>query len=56
MNTQELRRLIYWCDAAQSNADFWRRMYYAAFALDLKTQLLIQAFVARFGILPGVEL
>jgi hypothetical protein len=52
MTIRELRRLIEWCDTAEDNAGFWRRMYYAASALDLRTQLLVQALVAQVGTLP----
>ena len=56
MSVKDLRRLLDWCDAAEDNAGFWRRMYYAAFALNLRTRLLIQALVAEHGILPNQSL
>lgn len=52
MTVMELRKLLQWCDVADDDAGFWRRLYYAAFAFDLYTRLQIQAMVARFGVLP----
>jgi len=45
MTVTELRKLLAWCDTADSNESFWYRLYYAAFALDIYTQLQIQAMV-----------
>jgi len=53
MNVDELRKLIRWCDYTGDNAGFRRRMYFAAFAFDLWTQLLIQVLIATCGILPN---
>jgi hypothetical protein len=55
MKICDFRRLIRWCDAAENDDVFWRRLYYAAFALDLKTQLLVQAFVVQYGTLPVIK-
>jgi len=52
MTIAELRALIRWADTAEGDAGFWKRIYFAAFALDLRTRLLIQALVARYGVLP----
>jgi hypothetical protein len=55
MDIGDFRRLIRWCDVAEDNDEFWCRLYYAAFALDLRTRLLVQAFVAQYGVLPVVR-
>jgi len=52
MEIQELKSLVRYADTAQSNAEFWRKLYYAAFAYDINTRMMLHGFIAANGILP----
>lgn len=54
MNARELRALLKWADTATRTAQFWRRLWLAADAYDLRTKCHIRALVAEHGI-PSKE-
>ena len=53
MEIREFRALVRWADMATDNAEFWSRLYYAAFSYDVRMRLLLHGLVASFGILPN---
>lgn len=52
MNVTDLKALIRWADQADDNVGFWKRLWMAAKAYDVRTCTLIKAMVARFGTIP----
>lgn len=54
MTTAELWAIVRWADMAELDADFWRRLWFAAAAYPLGVCLMVRGFVARFGIVPQI--
>jgi hypothetical protein len=52
MAINDLRALIKWADVAIDNADFWRRIWYAARVYDPRTRALLRGLVAGIGVVP----
>ncbi|MHC4336305.1 MAG: hypothetical protein ACYSUV_21530 [Planctomycetota bacterium] len=49
MTIKDLRSLIRWADEAPDNVAFWKRLWCAAAAYDVKTRINIRAMCVNVG-------